>query len=44
MPQWALCLVFGMGVPGRVLFHSTFMDSEVMPHGGARGQNLGHPQ
>ena len=36
--------IFGMGIPGRVLFHSTSMDSWVMPQGGARGQNLGHPQ
>ena len=33
--------IFGMGVPGRVLFHSTSMDPWVMPRGGARGQNLG---
>ena len=25
--------IFGMGVPGRVLFHSTFMDPWVMPQG-----------
>ena len=41
--------IFGMGVPGRVLFHSASMDPWVMPQdggggGGARGQNLGHPQ
>ena len=36
--------IFGMVVPGRVLFHSTSMDSWVMPQGGARGQNLGHSQ
>ena len=36
--------IFGMGVPGRVFFHSTSMDPWVMPQGGARGQNLGHPQ
>ena len=35
--------IFGMGVPGRVLFHSTSMDPWVMPQGGARGKNLGHP-
>ena len=35
--------IFGMGVPERVLFHSTSMDLWVMPQGGARGQNLGHP-
>ena len=35
--------IFGMGVSGRVLFHSTSMDPWVMPQGGARGQNLGHP-
>ena len=33
---------FGMGVPWRVLFHSTSMDPRVMPRGGARGQNLGY--
>ena len=32
-----------MVVPGRVLFHSTCMNPWVMPQGGARGQNLGHP-
>ena len=36
--------IFGMGVPGRVLCHSTSMDPWVMPQGRARGQNLGHPQ
>ena len=36
-------LIFGMVVPGRVLFHSTSMDPWVMPQGGTRGQNLGHP-
>ena len=36
--------IFGVGVPGRVLFHSTSMDSWVMPQGGARDQTLGHPQ
>ena len=36
--------IFSMGVPGRVFFHSTSMESWVMPQGGARGQNLGHPQ
>ena len=35
--------IFGMGVPGRVLFHSTSMNPWVMPQGGASGQNLGHP-
>ena len=35
--------IFGMGVPGRVRFHSTSMNLWVMPWGGARGQNLGHP-
>ena len=34
--------IFGMGVPARVLFHSTSMNPWVMPQGGARGQNLGH--
>ena len=34
--------IFGMGVPGRVLFHSTSMDPWIMPQGRARGQNLGH--
>ena len=33
--------IFGMGVPGRVLFHSTSLDPWVTPRGGARGQNLG---
>ena len=32
--------IFGIGVPGRVLFHSTSMDPWVMPWDGARGQNL----
>ena len=32
--------IFGIGVPGRVLFHSTSMDPWAMPEGGARGQNL----
>ena len=36
--------IFGMAVPGRVLFHSTSMDPWVMPQGRAGGQNLGHPQ
>ena len=36
--------IFGMGVLGRVLFHSTSMDPWVMSKGGARGQNLGHPK
>ena len=35
--------IFGMGVPGRILFHSTSMNPCVMPQGGGRGQNLGHP-
>ena len=35
--------IFGMGVPGRVLFHSTSVDPWVMPQGRARGQNLGRP-
>ena len=35
--------IFGMGVPGRVLFLSTSMDPWVLTQGGARGQNLGHP-
>ena len=35
--------IFGMGVPGRVLLHSTCMNPWVMPQGRARGQNLGHP-
>ena len=35
--------IFGMGVPGRVLVHSTSMDPWVMPQGMARDQNLGHP-
>ena len=35
--------IFSMGLPGRVLFNSTSMDPWVMPQGGARGQNLGHP-
>ena len=29
--------IFGMEVPGRVLFHSTSVDSWVMAQGGARG-------
>ena len=36
--------IFGMGVPERVFFHSTSKDPCVMTQGGARGQNLGHPQ
>ena len=36
-------LIFSMGVPGRVLFHSISMNPWVMPQGGARGQNLRHP-
>ena len=28
--------IFGMGVSGRVLFHSTSMDPWVVPQGGAR--------
>ena len=39
-----ILLIFGMGVPGRVLFHSTSMDPWVLPQGRARDQNLGHPQ
>ena len=35
--------MFGMGVPGRVLFHFTSIHPWVMPQGGARGQNPGHP-
>ena len=35
--------MFGMGVPGRILFHSTSMNPWVMPWGGAGGQKLGHP-
>ena len=35
--------IFGMGVPGRVLFHSTSVDPWVMPQGRAKGQNIGHP-
>ena len=35
--------ISGMGVPGRIVFHSTSMDSWVISQGGARGQNLGHP-
>ena len=35
--------IFGMGVPERVLFQSTCWNPWVMPQGGARGQNLGHP-
>ena len=35
--------IFDMGIPGRVLFNSTSMNPLVMPRGGARGQNLGHP-
>ena len=34
--------LFGMGVPGRVLFHSACVDLWVMPRDRARGQNLGH--
>ena len=33
--------ICGMGVPGRVLFHSTCMDTWVLPQSGGRGQNLG---
>ena len=36
--------IFSMGVPWRILNHSTSMDPWVMPQGGAGGQNLGHPQ
>ena len=35
--------IFGMGIPGRVLFHSASMNPCVVPQGGTRGQNLGHP-
>ena len=35
--------IFGMGVAGRIVFHSTSMNPWVMPQGKARGQNLGHP-
>ena len=35
--------IFGMGVPGRVLFHFTCTNPWVMPQGRDRGQNLGHP-
>ena len=35
--------IFGIGVPERVLLHSTSMNHWVMHQGGARGQNLGHP-
>ena len=35
--------IFGMVVPGRVLFHSSYMNPWVMPQGGAKGQSLGHP-
>ena len=35
--------IFGMRVLGRVLFHSTSKDPWVMPQGGARDKNLGHP-
>ena len=35
--------IFGVGVPGRVFFCSTSVDPWVMPQGGARGQNLEHP-
>ena len=34
--------IFGLGIPGWVLFHST-MNFWVMPQGEARGQSLGHP-
>ena len=34
--------IFGMGVPGRVLFHSTCMNHWVVPQGRTRGQSLGH--
>ena len=34
--------IFGMGLPGRGLFHSIFMDPWVMPRDEARGQKLGH--
>ena len=35
--------IFGVGVPWRVLFHSNCMNLWVMPQGGTRAQNLGHP-
>ena len=35
--------IFGIGLPGRVLMHSTSMNPRVMPQGRARGKNLGHP-
>ena len=35
--------IFGIGVPGRILLHSTSMDPWIMPQGRARGQNLGCP-
>ena len=35
--------IFGIGIPGRVLFHFTSMNPWVMPQGSARRQNLGHP-
>ena len=35
--------IFGMALPGRVLFHFTSMNLWVMPQGGVRGQNLGYP-
>ena len=38
---YQILFIFGMGVPPRVLFHSTSMGPWVMPWGGARGQNLG---
>ena len=39
--------IFGMGVPRKILFHSTSMKPWVMPEEGvggcrARGRNLGH--
>ena len=33
--------IFGIGVTGRVLFHSTFMNPWAMPRDGARGKILG---
>ena len=35
--------IFGVGVPGRALFHSSSMNHWVMPQGGAKDKNLGHP-
>ena len=36
--------IFGMGVPGKVLFQPTSMGPWDMPQDEARGQNLGHLQ